>query len=140
VRSYKLDLSDIASEDRETYTRRLEGVLRDPLFADIDLPALEIADLANSFPGVSEALLRLHGAYVREQRALAERNAGSGEGIADPVGEARRWIATQRNYFAGLDLRAEALAAEIASAGGPINTMPASAHARANEAFSLKNP
>lgn len=118
VRSYKLDLSDIASEDRETYTRRLEGVLRDPLFADIDLPALEIADLATSFPGVSEALLRLHGAYVREQRALAERNAGSGEGIADPVGEARRWIATQRNYFAVIDLRAEALAAEITAAGG----------------------
>jgi len=117
VRSYKLDLGEIAGEDRESYTRRLEGVLRDPIFADIDLPPLEIADLASSFPGVSEALLRLHGAYVREQRALAERNAGSGEGIADPVGEARRFIASQRNYFAGLDLRAEALAVEIASAG-----------------------
>ena len=31
----------------------------------------------------------------REQRALAERNAGAGEGIADPVGEARRWIARE---------------------------------------------
>jgi predicted transcriptional regulator/DNA-binding XRE family transcriptional regulator len=117
VRSYKLDLGEIAGEDRESYTRRLEGVLRDPIFADIDLPPLEIADLASSFPGISEALLRLHGAYVREQRALAERNAGGGEGIADPVGEARRFIASQRNYFAGLDLRAEALAAEIALAG-----------------------
>jgi predicted transcriptional regulator/transcriptional regulator with XRE-family HTH domain len=118
VRSYKLDLAEIASEDRETYTRRLETVLRDPIFADIDLPPLEISDLANSFPGISEALLRLHGAYVREQRALAERNAGGGEGLADPVGEARRFIASQRNYFPGIDLRAEALAAEIAAAGG----------------------
>lgn len=117
VRSYKLDLGEIAGEDRDSYTRRLQGVLRDPIFADIDLPPLEIADLASSFPGISEALLRLHGAYVREQRALAERNAGAGQGLADPVGEARRFIASQRNFFAALDLKADQIAAEIASAG-----------------------
>lgn len=118
VRSYRLDIGEIASEDRQSFARRIEAVLKDPLFADIDLPPLEISDLAASFPGITEALLRLHGAYTREQRALAEQRTSGGEGIADPVGEARRFIASQRNYFPSLDACAEALSADIAAAGG----------------------
>ena len=71
VRSYQLDIADLAVDEQADYTRRLGAVLRDPIFADIDLPALEVEDLATSFPGVSEALLRLYGAYAREQAALA---------------------------------------------------------------------
>lgn len=116
-RSYKLDLSDFAGEDSEDYARRLGDVLRDPIFADIDLPALEVADLATSFPGVSEALLRLHGAYTREQRALAEQRDAPGSGN-DPVAEARRFVAARRNYFHALDTCAEELADEIERRGG----------------------
>lgn len=119
ARSYRLDVADLAAEDSEAWARQLGDVLRDPIFAGIDLPALEIADLATSFPGISEALLRLHGAYVREQRALAEqRVGGEGSGESDPVAEARRFIAERRNHFPVLDERAEALAAEISEAGG----------------------
>jgi len=119
ARGYKLDVADIAAEDSEAWARRLGDVLRDPIFAGIDLPALEIADLATSFPGVSEALLRLHGAYAREQRALAEqRIGGEGPGESDPVAEARRFVAERRNHFPTLDERAEALSVEIAEAGG----------------------
>ena len=117
ARGYKLEMEDLAGQDGEDYARRITDVLRDPIFADIDLPALEVADLATNFPGVSEALLRLHGAYTREQQALAEQRVG-GEGEADPVAEARRFVAGQRNYFASLDTRAEELSGEIAEAGG----------------------
>ncbi|MFM5885139.1 MAG: short-chain fatty acyl-CoA regulator family protein [Novosphingobium sp.] len=118
ARSYRLDLGDFAGDDSEDYARRIGQVLRDPLFADIDLPALEVADLATSFPGVSEALLRLHGAYNREQRALAEqREAPGAERASDPVAEARRFVAQHRNYFHAIDTRAEELAAAIAKAG-----------------------
>ena len=50
---------------------------------------------------------------------LAEQRTegGSASGL-DPVGEARRFVASQRNYFDALDTRAEALAAEIAEGGG----------------------
>lgn len=121
ARSYKLDISELASEDADDYARRLSGVLRDPLFADIDLPALEVADLATNFPGVSEALLRLHGAYAREHDALAEQRAsGASAVITDPVGEARRFFAERRNWFPGLDARAEEFAGEIAKAGSMI--------------------
>jgi len=118
ARSYKLEISELASEDADDYARRLTDVLRDPIFADIDLPALEVADLATNFPGVSEALLRLHGAYSREQTALAEQRAvGDASVITDPVGEARRFFAARRNWFPALDARAEEYAAEIAKAG-----------------------
>ncbi len=126
AKSYTLDLADFAGEDQADYARRIGDVLRDPIFADIDLPALEVADLATSFPGVSEALLRLHGAYTREQQALAEqREAPGGASAHDPVTEARRFAAARRNYFPTLDTKAETLAAEIAQKGGPAQWLEA---------------
>ncbi len=119
ARIYQLDVTDLASEDSSDYARRIADMLRDPIFADIDLPTLEIADVATNFPGVSEALLRLHGAYLRDQHALAEQRVQGGPSDAvDPVAEARRFVASQRNYFHDLDARAEALAGELAEAGG----------------------
>lgn len=112
ARGYGLDLAEIATEDSEDYARRVADVLRDPIFAGIDLPALEIADLATSFPGVSEALLRLHAAYAREQHALAEQRVSGNSTDSDPVAEARRFVAAARNHFAVLDEKAEALASE----------------------------
>lgn len=120
ARAYKLDMADLAADDRDDYARRLSDSLRDPIFADIDLPALEVADVAASFPGVTEALLRLYGAWQREQQALADqRNTGSGTSASDPVGEARRFVAARRNYFPTIDSKAEELAVEIDKAGGP---------------------
>jgi predicted transcriptional regulator/DNA-binding XRE family transcriptional regulator len=117
--TYRLDMADLAAQDRDDHARRLAEALRDPLFAEIDLPALEVADLATSFPGMTEALLRLHGAYARANQALAEgREAHAATPAADPVGEARRFMAARQHWFAGLEARAEALAAEIDSAGG----------------------
>ncbi|MCT2399798.1 helix-turn-helix domain-containing protein [Novosphingobium mangrovi (ex Huang et al. 2023)] len=121
AKTYRLDIADLAGDDGEDYTRRLTEVLRDPIFADIDLPALEVADLATSFPGVSEALLRLHSAYSREQQALAEqRAAGPGLDENEPVREAQYFLASRRNYFHAIDQRAEDLAAEIEQAGGAV--------------------
>lgn len=119
ARTYRLDVAELASADAEDYARRLSDVLRDPIFADIDLPALEVADIATSFPGMTEAFLRLHAAHAREQLALAAlRDSGGGDDASDPVGEARRYIAAHRNHFPALDSRAEELAAEIEGAGG----------------------
>ena len=117
VRSYKIGMSDLAVNEGADHARRLGEVLRDPIFDDIDLPPLEVADLAASFPGISEALLRLYGAYTREQAALADRGDGGGIGGPDPVTETRRYLAEKRNFFPGLDVRAEAIAAAIAEAG-----------------------
>ena len=118
ARTYRLEVADIGGEDSEDYARRMAEVLRDPIFADIDLPSLEAADLATSFPGIAEALLRLHSAYAREQQALAEQRASGGADESDPVAEARRFLSAERNYFHALDTRAEELAGEIEEKGG----------------------
>ena len=117
ARTYKLDVGELAVEEGQDYARRVAETLRDPIFADIDLPALEVADLATNFPGVSEALLRLHGAYLREQQALAEQRGPTDE-ASDPIAEVRRFLSANRNHFPELETRAEALSAEIAEAGG----------------------
>ena len=111
VRSYQLDMADFAVDESGESARRLAEVLAEPLFDDIDLPPLEIADLAASFPGISEALLRLYGAFTREQAALAEAGAEGEE--ADPVTELRRYLAEKRNFFAGLDSFASRTAAAM---------------------------
>lgn len=121
ARSYKLDMGELAADERDDYAQRLSAMLKDPIFADIDLTTLEIADIATSFPGVAEAMLRLHGAYAREQQALAGLREGAvSDPAADAVGEARRFMTRTRNHFPTLDARAESLAEDIARAGGQI--------------------
>jgi predicted transcriptional regulator/transcriptional regulator with XRE-family HTH domain len=118
ARTYKLDIEDLSLGRGDDYAPRVAEALRDPIFADIDLPALEVADLATNFPGISEALLRLHGAYLREQQALAEQRVPGAEAVADPVADVRRFLAGRRNHFAELETRAEAVAADLDAAGG----------------------
>ena len=118
AKAYKLDVSELAADERDDYARRLSDVLKDPIFAEIDLPALEVADVATSYPGITEAMLRLHTAYMREQQALASYRGGAGGDAADPLAEARRFVAQRRNYFPALDSKAEALAEEIEKLGG----------------------
>ena len=104
-------MHELAADERDDYAQRLLAMLKDPIFAEIDLTTLEIADIATSFPGVAEAMLRLHGAYAREQQALAGLREGvPGDPAADAIGEARRFIARARNHFPALDARAETLA------------------------------
>jgi len=118
ARSYKIDVSDLASGDEEDYVKRIGAVLRDPIFADIDLPALEVADLATSFPGISEAFLRLYDAYGREHDLLAGRDGGAGNpAVADPLAEVRGFLAASGNHFPTLERRAEELVAEFTRSG-----------------------
>jgi hypothetical protein len=98
------------------------------MFADIDLPPLEAADVAANYPGIAEALLRLFTAYQEEQLALADRDAEpdphrgvTSPRAADPAAEARRFLAARRNSFPPLDDLAEQLIHDINSHGGFIN-------------------
>ena len=124
ARTYKLDLASLATDGHDDTTARLQAVLKDPIFADIDVPALETSDIVTGFPGLTEAFLRLHTAWREENLALADSKAefwgaeAPGGEIVDPVAEARRFLAARRNNFPGLDDTAETLAAAIAEAGG----------------------
>ena len=111
AQTYRLDVSALSGRGVADDEARIRAVLADPILADIDLPSLEAADLATNFPGVMEALLRLHAAYREEQLALADRGALALEGAAgsDPVAESRTFLAARRNCFPALDEAAERL-------------------------------
>lgn len=117
AQTYKLDMAALAGDGGSDDAVRLQTVLKDPMFADIDLPSLEAADVTTNFPGITEALLRLYTAYREEQLALADRGAEArttgdsrSSDVSDPVAESRRFLAARRNSFPVLDDAAERLA------------------------------
>ena len=118
ARTYKMDMADLASDGGTEHIARLQAVLKDPMFADIDLPPLESADAVGNFPGITEAFLRLYTTYQEEQLALADRGAeafeaGGMSDATDPVAESRRFLAARRNSFPSLDDAAERLAQAV---------------------------
>jgi predicted transcriptional regulator/transcriptional regulator with XRE-family HTH domain len=121
AQTYKMDMAALAGTGGADETARLQAVLKDPMFADIDLQSLETADVASNFPGITDAFLRLYTTYQEEQLALADRGAetlaaGSRSSDApDPVAESRRFLAARRNCFPSLDDAAERLAQSVAS-------------------------
>ena len=105
--TYRIDVAELAAADADETAARLTGALRDPVFSDIAIEPLDIEDIATSYPGIAEALLRLHTAFGEEQLTQAERrerpdgeNAGA---RTDPVAEARAFLAARRNSFPELD-------------------------------------
>ncbi|MEW4466232.1 short-chain fatty acyl-CoA regulator family protein [Parasphingorhabdus sp. JC815] len=119
ARTYKIDMAELAGDGGEEYTARLESVLKDPMFADIDFPQLDTADVATSYPGFTEAMLRLYTAYREEQLALADKDTGAevsnvdAADAADPVAQARRFLAARRNSFSSIDDAAERIAETV---------------------------
>ena len=118
--TYRIDVADLANQDADETAARLQSTLRDPLFADIAIERLDIEDIATSYPGMAEAILRLYTAFGEEQLALAARQEGA-EGMArgdageDPVIEARAFLSARRNCFPLLDDSAAAAAGELGS-------------------------
>lgn len=122
VRTYKVDVDALAGDGGTDLVARLQTVLKDPMFADLDLPALQDVDVATNYPAITEAFLRLHAAYREEQLALADRVAAPSDraagAAADPLAEARRFLAARLNHFPALEDVAEALARAAEEAGG----------------------
>lgn len=134
ARTYKIDLAALAGDGGADHTARMQSILKEPMFSDIDIPALEISDLAVSYSGMTEAFLRLYTAYREEQLALADRSAPVLAGTAqlagtegfdtnDSVAEVRRFLAARRNNFPSLDDAAERLAQTASGPSGFIELL-----------------
>ncbi|EXS69748.1 helix-turn-helix domain-containing protein [Sphingobium sp. Ant17] len=124
ARTYKLDMAEVAGDGGTEQTARLHAVLKDPMFADLDLPALATGDVAVNYPGVTEALLRLYTSYREEHLALADQGVAPDD-APDPVAESRRFLAARRNSFPMLDDIAEKLAADAETEGGLVGWLRA---------------
>jgi predicted transcriptional regulator/transcriptional regulator with XRE-family HTH domain len=123
ARTYRLDMTELAGDGGVEFSSRLQTILKDPMFADIDIPGMEATDVATNYPGITEALLRLYTAYREEQLALADRDASGPTSLSDgqdPAAESRRFLAARRNSFPLLDDVAERLAQTVEENGGLI--------------------
>ncbi len=114
--TYGLDLGAFASGEDETFAQ-LEAMLVDPIFQDLSLGKEDVRDLLSANPAMGEAVAALYGAYRSATAATLEARAAGGAGAkADPVEEARDFIAEARNYFPALDEAGEETAAALAAA------------------------
>ncbi len=80
AKTYKIDFSEFEDGSSADAIARLQAAIRDPILTDIEFGSLEVADVAHSFPGFAEALLRLHATYKEAQLALADRRQSGGDG------------------------------------------------------------
>jgi len=117
--AYDLDLKSLSSDPESANATGLGEVFSDQMFRDLGVPKLEVAEVADIAPGVSEAILRLYRSYL-DQRRLSDLGAigrpeegGASAPVMTPSDWVRDYIQAQKNYFVELEEVAETLAAEL---------------------------
>jgi predicted transcriptional regulator/transcriptional regulator with XRE-family HTH domain len=119
--AYDLDLKTLSADTESSGASGLSEVFTDQLFRDLGLPRHEIAEVAESAPGVAEAVVRLYRAYL-DQRRLSELGAAGRpeEGaaaapMAMPSDWVRDFIQAQKNHFSELEEAAERVTGDMAA-------------------------
>lgn len=118
--AYDLDLKTLSSDPESANATGLSEVFSDQMFRDLGVARHEIAEVADSAPAVSEAIVRLYRAYLDQRRltdlgAIGRPEEGAAAGSAVmPSDWVRDFIQTQKNYFAELEEAADALVADLA--------------------------
>ncbi|MES2897316.1 MAG: short-chain fatty acyl-CoA regulator family protein [Pseudomonadota bacterium] len=118
--AYDLDLKSLSSDPDSAGATGLSEVFSDQMFRDLGVARHEIAEVADSAPGVAEAIVRLYRSYL-DQRRLTDLGAigrpeegGASSSSVIPSDWVRDFIQDQKNYFAELEEAADELVAELA--------------------------
>lgn len=112
---YDIDIRDFVASTREGAATALGEILSDALVRDIGVAKDEVLEVAENYPGVSEAIGRFYRA-LSDLRRLPEQVATGAGGAAPlhaPLDWLRETIARAGNHFAELDAAAESLAPEL---------------------------
>ncbi|MFQ5561930.1 MAG: short-chain fatty acyl-CoA regulator family protein [Parvularculaceae bacterium] len=117
--TYDLDLKSFSGGEEETFAQ-LQEALSDPLFEERGIGREDLRDLLSASPAMGEAFAALYRAYKTAQDGLMEARAAGDAGAPDPLEEAREFIGGERNYFAALDERGEALARALGAPGADV--------------------
>jgi predicted transcriptional regulator/transcriptional regulator with XRE-family HTH domain len=116
--AYDLDLKSLSSDPESAGATGLAEVFSDQLFRDLGLPRHEVAEVAESAPGVAEAVVRLYRAYL-DQRRVSELGAagrpeeGGAAPFIVPSDWVRDYIQGQKNHFSELEEAGEAIAESL---------------------------
>lgn len=112
--TYDIDIRDFTAQAQEGGPGELSEILSDALVRDIGIARDEVLEVAENYPGVSEAIARFY-------RALSDLRRMPGEALARtspaplvaPVDWLRETIARAGNHFSEIDAGAEAMAAGL---------------------------
>ena len=113
--TYDLDLRTFSADREVGGDASLTEVFSDGLFQDLGVSRHEVAEVADNFPGVAQAVLRLYQAYVDRRRWADVGGLDPSQAAAalTPSDWVRDFIQNQRNYLPDLEEQGETLAAEL---------------------------
>jgi predicted transcriptional regulator/transcriptional regulator with XRE-family HTH domain len=120
--AYDLDIKTLATDPESTGATGLTEVFADQMFRDLAVARHEIAEVADSAPGVAEAIVRLYRAYLDQRRmsdlgAVGRPEEGALPSMVTPSDWVRDFIQAQKNHFADLEEVAEAMSGELRAEG-----------------------
>ncbi|BBF68977.1 helix-turn-helix domain-containing protein [Sphingomonas bisphenolicum] len=114
--TYDIDIRDFTAQAQEGGPGELSEILSDALVRDIGIARDEVLEVAENYPGVSEAIARFYRALSDLRRMPGEalaRGDGGPVPLVAPVDWLREMIARAGNHFAEIDAGAEAIAATL---------------------------
>ncbi len=117
--AYDFDLKTLSSDPESASASGLTEVFSDQMFRDLGLARHEIAEVADSAPGVSEAIVRLYRAYLDQRRTSSDLSDigrpedGAQQPIVTPSDWVRDYIQAQKNYFGDLEEAADELVGDL---------------------------
>lgn len=112
--TYDIDIRDFTAQAQEGGPGELSEILSDALVRDIGIARDEILEVAENYPGISEAIARFYRALGDLRRLPGEAVDRSGPApLVAPVDWLRETIARAGNHFAEIDAGAEAIAADL---------------------------
>jgi predicted transcriptional regulator/DNA-binding XRE family transcriptional regulator len=115
ARTYDIDVRNLSGDADAAGAHDMAEVLADPMFRDLAIPRHEAAEVAESAPGVAEALMRLYRA-LEDQRRSGAANPGGGaasHGLITPAEWVTAYFQLQKNFFPELEELGEALAGDL---------------------------
>lgn len=121
---FSVDLRSLSDDAGSGRLADVAEVLSDGLFRGLDVPRSEIQDVVGNAPTLSEAFIRLYGAY-RELREAGVAASGGADGdrgdtTSGPLARVRDLIQERRNHFPELDALAEQIGEELRLGGEDI--------------------
>ncbi|MFN3521660.1 MAG: short-chain fatty acyl-CoA regulator family protein [Phenylobacterium sp.] len=119
--AYDLDLKSLAGDPESTGATGLTEVFSDQMFRDLGIARHELAEVAESAPIVSEAIVRLYRAYLDQRRLTdlgaigrPEEGGSPAASVVTPSDWVRDYIQAQKNHFPELEDVAEEMLQDMA--------------------------
>jgi predicted transcriptional regulator/transcriptional regulator with XRE-family HTH domain len=134
AQTYDIDVRSLSGDADPAGAQDLGEVLADPMFRDLAIARHEVGEVAETAPGVAEALVRLYRAYADRRSVQDTIEPGMPSGLITPSEWVTGHFQAQRNFFPELEDLGEGLAADL---GSDPHGFAAAAAARLAERFGV---